>query len=67
MRVLSAHLVDEPDGVATEWRQKGEYRKQESWRCVVSIQITIEQQTSLLQKPDGSPVKLFACHRRTAI
>ena len=23
MRVLSAHLVDEPDGMATEWRHKG--------------------------------------------
>ena len=28
MRVLSAHLVDEPDGVATEWRHKGGYKAQ---------------------------------------
>ena len=49
-------LLVEPDGVETVWRQKGEYRTQKSWRYVVSRQITIEQQTSLLQKPDGSPV-----------
>lgn len=45
-----------PDGVETVWRQKGEYRTQKSWRYVVSRQIKIEQQTSLLQKPDGSPI-----------
>ena len=49
-------LLDEPDGMATEWRHKGEYRTQKSWRYVVSRQIKIKQQTSLLQKPDGSPV-----------
>ena len=45
-----------PEGMATEWRHKGEYRTQECWRYVVSKQIAIEQHTSLLQKPDGSPV-----------
>ena len=42
-------LLVEPDGVETVWRQKGGYRTQKSWRYVVSRQITIEQQTSLIQ------------------
>ena len=41
-------LLDEPDGVWTECGHKGGYRTQKSWRYVVSRQITIEQQTSLL-------------------
>ena len=49
-------LLIKPYGVETVWRQKGEYRTQKCWRYVVSRQIAIEQHTSLLQKPDGSPV-----------
>ena len=48
--------ISKPDGVETVWRQRGEYRTQKSWCYVVSRQITIEQQTSILQKPDGSSV-----------
>ena len=49
-------LLTKPDCVETVWRQKGECRTRKSWRYVVSRQIAIEQQTSLLQKPDGSSV-----------